>query len=354
MRRHLQLLVSGLSKRGLRLALAGALTDISIPGVPSYSMDILDGIDVRRDLGVVARLRHLMSSSDWSLVHAHGWKAGMAALLARYPSQRPPLVLTLHNELSPRFSGWRRWLIGLALDLSLRCSDAVICVSSPLQQTVESRCPSSASKLITILNGIDLIGLERTATSAATEDRERGNDRLTVGTVSRMIPEKGIRDLLKAFVEVRTRIPGAMLSLVGDGPSRQEFEEEARLLGLGQGVVFHGWRTDAAAVMSSFDVFVLPSWSEGTPLTVMEAMGLGVPVVATDVGGVRDLLTHMQTGLLVGPRSPEAIADAVVSLLRDPALRARLTEAAREHAYSSFGCETMIDRTVQVYQAVLG
>jgi glycosyltransferase involved in cell wall biosynthesis len=353
MRRHLELLISGLSRRGLRVAMAGTLGDIAVPGVPSFEIDVLDGIDVRRDFGAVARLRHLMSSSDWSLLHAHGWKAGMVALLARFPSRRPPLVLTLHNELSPRFAGWRRWLIGQALDLPLRYSDALICVSSQLQQTVEARCRSSAAKLTKIQNGIDLASLERIAASATTSSQERDDHRYTVGTVSRMIPEKGISDLLRAFVQVRPRIPGVVLSLVGDGPNRQEFENEARQLGLGESVVFHGWRSDATELMSYFDVFVLPSWSEGTPLTVMEAMALGRPVIATDVGGVRDLVTHMQTGVLVAPRSPEAIADAIESLLGDPALRSQLSRKAREHALTSFGCETMIDKTIQVYASVL-
>lgn len=353
MKKHLELLVSGLKNRGIRVGVVGNALSNGTLGVESYLVDILDGVRVTVDAQAVARVRRILSEGNWTLVHAHGWKAGMIALLSRLPHSQPPMVLTLHNELSPRFKGLKRQLITCAIGILLQRADAIICVSSALGEMAKEQCPESSGKLTVILNGIDLSKVLRARTRpAANSGSVNGQIRPIIGSVLRMIPEKGVTDLLRAFAVVHRSYPTAQLVLVGDGPSRFQFESYANDLGLCDSVRFFGWRDDALDIMSEFDVFVLPSWSEGTPMTVMEAMAVGLPVIATDVGGIRDLIEHMQTGIIVKPRSPKELAEAIMSVLDDQVLFSSLACAARESAWTRFGCETMVEKTVEVYMKI--
>lgn len=354
MKRHLQLLLAGLHDRGLSVTLAGSGIDLDVPGLSFHSVGILDGVNPVKDVSAIVRLRRLLGTNRWSLVHAHGWKAGMITVVARCPLVRPLMVLTLHNELSPRFGGWRRKIMEMALHLPLMSSSAVVCVSTPLNRLIREWGGVPSEKLITILNGVDLSEIGTTRSCRSTLDRMGvPQGRPVVGTVARLIPEKGISDLLQAFSIVRRDGVDACLVVVGDGPDRADFVSQASVLGVSGDVSFLGWQDDAQSFMRCFDVFVLSSWSEGTPLSVMEAMAAGVPVIVTGVGGLRDLVEHMRTGVMVDARSPRDLATAIKTLLKNSALRARLSGAALDHARRSFSHTVMVDKTIEVYESVM-
>jgi glycosyltransferase involved in cell wall biosynthesis len=146
----------------------------------------------------------------------------------------------------------------------------------------------------------------------------------------------------------------ARLLIVGDGRLRGELESLSRELGLGGAVTFLGARTDIAEVLAAFDVFVLSSVQEGVPLAVVEAMGAGKPVIATDVGGLRLLVKPSVNGVLVPPADPAALASAMRDLATDPDLRRAMGARGRQIARESFGVASMIDRYQAVYESALG
>ena len=173
-----------------------------------------------------------------------------------------------------------------------------------------------------IRNGIDLSTF---ASSGQTEDHASsalqfgiGPHSLVCGTVARLHPQKGIRHLIDAFALLRADFPDLKLLVVGDGPERANLANQATALGVSQDVIFAGQKNPPVHCLRLMNVFVLPSLYEGFPNALLEAMAALVPVVASDVGGVGELVRHEENGLLVPPGSPSTLADAIRSLLLNP------------------------------------
>jgi glycosyltransferase involved in cell wall biosynthesis len=175
-----------------------------------------------------------------------------------------------------------------------------------------------------------------------------------VGEVGRLCDVKGQRELIEAL----RLLPGVHAVLVGEdletgGSYRALLEREARRLGVADRVVFAGYRRDAGAILEGIDVAVLPSWIEGMPLVVLEAMARRRPVVATAVGGTPEVVVDGETGLLVPPRDSTALAEAIRSLVADPALARRLGEAGYERVAGEFSVEAMTRRLLEIYDEVV-
>jgi glycosyltransferase involved in cell wall biosynthesis len=158
-----------------------------------------------------------------------------------------------------------------------------------------------------------------------------------VGTIARLDEMKGIDVLLRAVVS----LAGARLIVAGRGPDESVLHRLATKLGIDDRVEWVGWTEQPAEQLPRFTVFVLPSRSEGLPLSVCEAMLAGLPVVASDVGGVGEVVVDGETGVLVPPDHPDALAGAIETLLRDAALRARMGEAGRQRARTHFTASAM-------------
>jgi glycosyltransferase involved in cell wall biosynthesis len=171
-----------------------------------------------------------------------------------------------------------------------------------------------------------------------------------IGTVGRLTTEKGIEDLVRALAQV----PNAFLVVVGDGPQRDALSGLARDLGVADRLQITGWSAQAASWIRRFDVFALPSHLEGFPLVVVEAMLAGKPVVATDVGSVSEAVVEGETGLLVPPGSPTALADALNRLIADPAEAARLGAHARERAVRHYSADVMAEQFSSLYREIVG
>ena len=171
-----------------------------------------------------------------------------------------------------------------------------------------------------------------------------------IGTVGRLEARKGV-DLLLTALE---QLPGVHLQVLGKGPMLAGLTELARELGLGNRCDFSGWTEDVDSTIADWDVFVLASRAEGMPLAVLQAMHVGLPVVVTDVGSVREVVVHGVTGLVVPPESPAALVSALHLLISDAALRERLGRAGRERAHAHFGVAGMARGYERIYAEILG
>jgi glycosyltransferase involved in cell wall biosynthesis len=168
-------------------------------------------------------------------------------------------------------------------------------------------------------------------------------------TLARLDKQKGLHYLLEAAA----LIPEAMFVLAGEGPERPALEAQTRALGLNHRVVFLGYRDDVGDLLASCDLFVLPSLFEGLPLSVLEAMAAGKPVVATAIGGTDEAIVHGETGLLVHPADPVALARAIRTAVSDPVLSQRLGAAGRARAQQEFAAESMVRRITEIYDEIL-
>ena len=221
-----------------------------------------------------------------------------------------------------------------------------------------------AERSLTIGNGVrvsDFLPNSESLDGAADIRAELGipSDALVVGYVGRLVREKGLGELVVAAAGVMRRHPGVILLIVGealpsDRDARRELEDRIQRAGIDANVVFAGFREDMPRIYRSMDVFVLPSYREGAPRSVMEAMASGRPVVATDIAGCRDQVVNGETGILVPPGDVDSLEAALLRLIDDVVLRRQLGNAGRAHAREHFDEQAVCDRLVRCYRRLVG
>jgi glycosyltransferase involved in cell wall biosynthesis len=282
-------------------------------------------------LGWAWRLRRLLATGDFAVLHVHSpYVAAIARLLPRPPGLR--FLYTEHNEW-PAYRPATRW----ANALTYWRNDRVLAVSDRARRS--ARRPAglrflSAAPIETLYHGVDLAQLRASVAAGSVSRAELGvpDDALVVGTIANFRPEKGHEVLIKAAAKVHDALPGVRFVLVGGGPTEAAVRRQVDALGLTEVVVFAGYREDAPRVAASFDVFVLPSFQEGLPIALIEAMGLGKPVVATKAGGTQEAVEDGVQGLLVPTGDAGALAGALNELLRDPSRRSTMGREAAKRA----------------------
>jgi glycosyltransferase involved in cell wall biosynthesis len=178
-------------------------------------------------------------------------------------------------------------------------------------------------------------------------------DAFVIGWVGRMTGVKDTDAVLEIHRATRQRGVDSVLCMVGDGPDRERLEQVAHDLGIARSTYFVGYQSDVAGYYRLFDAFVLPSVNEGTPVSAIEALASGTPVVATRVGGVPDVVTDGVNGYLVAPRDTEAAADRLTELARDPDLRTRLGAAGGVSMRKRYSVERLVDDVDRLYRALL-
>lgn len=286
---------------------------------------------------IIFHLARLFRERRIDIVHAHNTKpllyAGPAAKLAEVRG----VAYTRHGQ---RRGATRRQ--NALYRLASRCADRIICVSKDsmrccLREGVDPR------SIHTIWNGIDL---ERFNWAGVTS----GGPALFVG---RLTPEKDVATLLHAASIVAARDRSFRLLVAGDGPCAADLRDLAASLNLGRHVQFLGEARDVRPLLNGASMFVLPSVSEGLPLTVLEAMACGLPVVATDVGGTPEAVEDGRTGLLVPPRSPSPLAEAILRLRGDEASAREMGREGRWRAEASFDVRGMVSRYESLYEDML-
>lgn len=294
----------------------------------------------RASVSSVGALVGLARASDASVIHANGSRAMVYAGVAGRLVTRPTIW---HVRVAVGDGLLDRALCALAT--------AVIATS----RAVARRFPRASAKVRLVPNGVDLERFAPRRASPALRAALGVPPAAPVAvSIGRHVPEKGYRHLVDAAAALERARPGAHWVLVGDGELRGELEARARRAGVESRVHFTGWRDDVADVLALADVVVLPSESEGFGRVLVEAMAMGRAIVATAVGGVPDVVVAGETGLLVPPGDPDALAGAVRALLDDPARGARLGAAGRARAESTFSLGAHVDRVERVYAEVLG
>lgn len=303
--------------------------------------------DVSWSWSLLGELRAVIRRLRPHVVHTHASLAGrVAARLAGVP-----VLYTKHNVVRiPTSAGvvpppagpvkrvFNRWSGRLLADRIIAVSGAVA------RELVEAGF--DPRQVVTIPNGIDLRPF---AAAGAVRRRPFG---YRVGTAARLSPQKGLDVLIEAAARVVRQEPRARFVIGGEGPERPRLEEMIRARGLADRVVLPGFVDDVPGFLADLDVYVLSSRYEGLPLAVLEAMAAGLPVVATDVGGVREAVVDGQTGVLVPAGDPVALAGAILELLRDPDRARALGRAGRQRAEAEFDAELMASRVTELYREI--
>jgi glycosyltransferase involved in cell wall biosynthesis len=322
----------------------GTFTD----GVEAEGFRLVYGDVTRlhRPRGLLA-LAQRLHDEQVDLLHTHTLAAAntLGRLAARYA--RIPVVSHLHIE--NYFRPATRPLLRSADNRTARLCGALVAVSEDTKRAYERQ--GYPKRIEVVYNGVELDGGGSRGLRAELGIPEGVP---LVGEIGRLCDVKGQRELIAALAQ----LPDAQAVLVGadleqGGAFQTALEREAERLGVRDRVVFAGRREDAARVLAELDVLALPSWTEGLPLVVLEAMAQRRPVVATPVGGTPEVVVDGETGLLVPPRDPDALAAALRRLLGDADLRRRMGEAGYERARERFSAGAMTRRVLAIYDEVL-
>jgi glycosyltransferase involved in cell wall biosynthesis len=367
---HVAYLTAGLRERGYDTTLvAGTLArgedsmafvaeglDVPVVGIPELGREI----SPVRDLLATVRLAALIRRERPQILHTHTAKAGtvgrVAALLAG--RARPPIVVhTFHGHVLYGYFGPLRSRFFRLLERWLaRHTTALVAVSPQVRDDLVSLGVAPADKFVVVRLGIELD--ERVGGNSDSRDEMRrylgiSSTRFAVGWVGRMTAVKRTDDVLDAFKRLQERGVAATLCLVGDGPDRPGLERRAHELGIMRDTLFLGYQEEVGPLYAAFDALVLPSGNEGTPVSVIEALAAGTPVVATRVGGVPDVVRDGEDGFLVEPGASDELAARLAELARDPALRERFGAAGRARVLPRYAVDRLVDDIDRLYRALL-
>jgi glycosyltransferase involved in cell wall biosynthesis len=367
---HVAYLTEGLASRGYETTLvAGSLArgEESMQFVAEqHGVRVLPIADLHRevsplrDLTATLRLTELIRRERPQIVHTHTAKAGalgrIAALLAGRP--RPIIVHTFHGHvLRGYFGPVRTAAFRLVETLLARMTDVLIAVGPQVRDDLVALGVAPADKFEVVRLGIALDERVADGESARAEARRLlgvPEDRFVVGWIGRITGIKRPHDVLVTFRKLRDRGVDASLCLVGDGPNRDAIERHAHELGIARHCLYLGYQDDVARWYALLDAFLLTSANEGTPVTAIEALAAGKPVVSTAVGGVPDVVRDGVDGFLAPAGDTDALAERLERLARDPELRARMGAAGRERVLEQYAVGRLVDDVDRLYRSLLG
>jgi glycosyltransferase involved in cell wall biosynthesis len=295
-------------------------------------------------------LRKYMIRERFDLVHTHLIHADFYGTLAAKLSGVPAIVSSRHNDDQFRH---RKMLIGLNRFLA-QFHSKIIVISEWISTFLQEVEGIPADKIVPIRYGLQPEPIMRRADPSYVRRQFQIQEQVPViGTIGRLTAQKGQRYLLQALKRVTAQFPDIRVLILGDGELRVELENQARELGIAGNLILPGYRTDAIELLSGFDFFVFPSLWEGFGLVLLEAMALKKAIVASRVSAIPETVLNGQTGLLVPPKDPEKLSDALLTLLREPVLAQKMGESGFERLQAHFGIQNMVKATERIYNEAL-
>ncbi len=339
-------------------------------GIASFEIEIADSVSPKADFRSARIVSDILRQIRPDIVHVHGNKAAVVGMMASYIRKINFMVTTVHNFPSNLNPSSKYYPIAKrANKLILNKADRLIAVSSEIRRCLEDQVGINPNKIDVIPNGIDMNEWEpywtghRAVDGGAGGHKEAGvdikrtmglpKDAILLGTVGRLVPFKGQSVLLQSMARVVANHPNAYLIIIGDGPLRGGLEAQASGLGISDHIKFFGFVEKPGHYMAAFDIFALPSIKEPFGIVILEAMALGLPVVATSGGGVPDIIEDGVSGLLATPGDPESLADAIEKVLLDRSLRETLAKRGFQTVSTNFTVKSMADKTFKVYSDLL-
>ena len=316
--------------------------------VPSLVRRVSPFYDLKAFFALIKILRH----EHPDIVHTHTSKAGISGRWAAFFARVPIIIHTPHGHVFWGYSGRCKTLFYIVLEKLTACiTDKIIALTEQEKKDHIHFHIAPEDKFSVVHSGIDLDRFFNLSVDPAAMKRSLGipEGNMVVGTVGRLTHVKGHRYLIEAAGRIVDSRPETTFVFLGDGELSDELKNMASNLGIEENVKFPGWRPDVAEVMSVFDVFVLPSLNEGMGRVLVEAMALGKPIVASDVGGIPDLVIHGKNGYLVPVGDVETLSASIKELLDDSGKREKMGNMGRRYA-AGYGSEAMVKKIDGLYR----
>jgi glycosyltransferase involved in cell wall biosynthesis len=302
-------------------------------------------------LEIITEIAEIQKIKRFDIIHTHGGVSGFYGRWAAHRCRVPVVIHTLHgiHYLHYRNPILKYCFVLLERYFS-RFTDALIFVSNPDKRKGKKYSLAPEKKMCVIENGIEFSGFPLNENRIQNEhDSETASARPIIGTVARLHRQKGLSYLIKAAKKLSQVYPNVKVMIAGEGPQRHKLERLSKTLGLSNTVQFLGERKDAMRILSQFDVFILPSLWEGLPYTLIEAGALGLAVVASNVDGNTEIIKDEETGILVPPKNPDALAVSIIRLLSDEVIRKRLGKNLKEAVLPRYTLSRMTNQTQELY-----
>jgi glycosyltransferase involved in cell wall biosynthesis len=300
---------------------------------------------------IVDHASEALKNKSIDILHSHRYKENILAAMLKKRLDIKYTVQTVHGATEP-MSGIRKIKARIYETINRyytrRFFNRIIAVSSDLQNQLKSKYPPG--KLVNIHNSVNHANLK------VTKDRNEllkefriDNDAIVIGTAGRMVPVKGYDIFLEMAKIIAAECPQARFLLVGDGPLLDDLKKQADNLGLGEKVVFPGFRADIPDILNALDIFVISSHHEGIPMIVLEAMALNLAMVSTAVGGIKEIIEPEISGLFAEPANPKALAEKCLRIIGDPSLRRRIQVAAGKRIENEYSANIQKERLIDLY-----
>lgn len=307
-----------------------------------------------RDLMTILKLYRLIKKERPLIVHTHTAKAGTVGRLAARLAGVPVIVHTFHGHVFHSYFSPAKTRLFIRIERFLaRFSNRVITVSQRLKEEIADYGIAKPAKIEVVPLGFELKPFLEASDGKFRRELGLSDEVKLVGIVGRLTKVKNHEFFLRVASKVAANFPAARFIIVGDGELRQELEEFTAELGLSDKVVFTGWRKNMPQVYASLNVVALTSLNEGTPVTLIEAMAAGCPVVATNVGGVPDLVVHDENGYLADSLEIDEFAGYVLTLLNDPFKGQTMGKKGRQRVKETFTLERLLEDISGLYLRLL-
>jgi sugar transferase (PEP-CTERM/EpsH1 system associated) len=294
------------------------------------------------DLTLVWQLWALFRTLRPHVVHTHGWGTLCEGLVAAKLTGVPVIIHGEHGTIQERNVWFQRQLWSLV--------DQVVSVSASLRRNLAQKIGFPIERILAIQNGVDIkefcCAKDRVSARASLGAT---SDEMVIGTAGTLTPVKDHATFLRALAIVAQRFSRFKAVIIGGGPLAEELSKLAVQLRIHSKTMFLGFRNDMAALLSSMDIFVLSSLSEGMPNVVLEAMACGLPIVGTNVGGMPEIVEDGETGLLTPPGNPDKLAHAIFNLIQDSTKRRRFGEMGQARVRKLFALERMVKEYESLY-----
>lgn len=317
-------------------------------GIKVYNL----GLKKTTPLKALLKLYRLIKSNEVSLVHTHNFQAGIIGRIVAKIARVPVIVATEHNSYN--WSQRNLFFRFINEHTTRLCNVRLIAISQAVKKCIIENSHLSGDQINVIHNGVDLSGypLKLDTTGKKRELDIAKYDKI-IGTIARLEARKGHRYLIEAAARVINVCPKAVFLIIGDGPMYQKLLTLVSSRRIPNNVKFYGFRRDISEILSIVDVFVLSSVEEGLGLAIIEAMAAKKAVVATNVGGIPEVVIDGETGILVPSRDTEALAQAILKLLKNRAMAKKMGGAGRRRVETYFTLDRMIEETEILYDELI-
>jgi len=311
------------------------------------------------NFSLIPRLSEIIKKNEIEIVHGQGARAEFYARLASRLACKSKYVSTIAMPIEGFDVGPIREKIYSFFDrFSQKFVDRFLVVSDVLRDKMTKGHGIPAEKVIRIYNGIEVDHYfpegQNGSRKKIRNEFNIGGDTLFIGAIGRLVWQKGFEHLVQAMPKVINKFPQTKVLIIGGGPLRDDLEALAQKLKIEKHIIFANFRKDVKEILSALDILIVPSLLEGFPMVTLEGMAMAKPIIATAIDGIREQIIDSKSGILIPPRDPDAITDAIIRLREDKNFAQNLGLEARLRVEEHFTVEKMVAETESVYFSVLG